>query len=120
MNWLHEGDSNSKYFHGVMSNRWCQNDIDVVYVNGVSVEGVHNIRATVYNHYSTHFKSIGVARPGVEGLQFRKLSYVEAGNLTKPFSLAEVKHAVWDCDNYKSPGPDGIIFGFIKYLRDLL
>ncbi|GAU25959.1 hypothetical protein TSUD_373600 [Trifolium subterraneum] len=26
----------------------------------------------------------------------------------------EVKAAVWDCDSYKSPGPDGINFGFIK------
>ncbi|PNX65115.1 cysteine-rich receptor-like protein kinase, partial [Trifolium pratense] len=26
----------------------------------------------------------------------------------------EVKSAVWDCDSYKSPGPDGINFGFIK------
>ncbi|XP_045831124.1 uncharacterized protein LOC123922453 [Trifolium pratense] len=28
--------------------------------------------------------------------------------------MAEVKSAVWDCDSYKSPGPDGINFGFIK------
>ncbi|PNX63424.1 cysteine-rich receptor-like protein kinase, partial [Trifolium pratense] len=27
---------------------------------------------------------------------------------------AEVKSAVWDCDSFKSPGPDGINFGFIK------
>ncbi|PNX68012.1 cysteine-rich receptor-like protein kinase, partial [Trifolium pratense] len=38
----------------------------------------------------------------------------EASSLIKPFSLDEVKAAVWDCDNYKSPGPDGINFGFIK------
>jgi len=25
-----------------------------------------------------------------------------------------VKQGVWDCDNYKSPGPNGINFGFIK------
>ncbi|CAJ2647905.1 unnamed protein product [Trifolium pratense] len=38
----------------------------------------------------------------------------EVRSLTKPFSLEEVKAAVWDCDSYKSPGPDGINFGFIK------
>jgi hypothetical protein len=27
---------------------------------------------------------------------------------------------VWDCDNYKSPGPDGIMFGFIKDFWDIL
>ncbi|MCH90194.1 cysteine-rich receptor-like protein kinase [Trifolium medium] len=34
--------------------------------------------------------------------------------LIKPFSVEEVKAAVWDCDSYKSSGPDGINFGFIK------
>jgi len=34
--------------------------------------------------------------------------------LIKPFSLDEVKAAVWDCDSFKSPGPDRINFGFIK------
>jgi len=40
--------------------------------------------------------------------------------LTKPFSMTEVKQAVWDCESYKSPGPDGISFGFIKEFWDLL
>ncbi|PNX58846.1 cysteine-rich receptor-like protein kinase, partial [Trifolium pratense] len=39
---------------------------------------------------------------------------MEVGGLIKPFSEAEVKQAVWECDSYKSPGPDGINFGFIK------
>ncbi|GAU10186.1 hypothetical protein TSUD_420150, partial [Trifolium subterraneum] len=38
----------------------------------------------------------------------------ESGSLVKPFSEAEVKSAVWDCDSFKSPGPDGVNFGFIK------
>lgn len=48
------------------------------------------------------------------GLHFRKLSFGEAKNLTKPLSLEEVKHAMWDCDGCKSPEPDGINFDFIK------
>jgi len=32
----------------------------------------------------------------------------------RPFTLEEVKQAVWDCDSFKSPGPDGINFGFLK------
>jgi hypothetical protein len=45
---------------------------------------------------------------------------IERGGLTKPFSEAEVKAAVWDCDSYKSPGPDGINFGFYKDFWDVL
>jgi hypothetical protein len=39
----------------------------------------------------------------------------ESGNLIRPFSVDEVKNVVWDCDSYKSPGPDGVSFGFIKH-----
>jgi len=34
--------------------------------------------------------------------------------LIKPFSVNEVKVAVLDCDSFKSLGPDGVNFGFIK------
>ena len=50
----------------------------------------------------------------MEGLSFRSLAFREGAALVKPFSLDEVKVAVWDCENFKCPGPDGINFGFIK------
>jgi len=31
-----------------------------------------------------------------------------------PVSVKEVKVAIWDCDSFKSPDPDGINFDFIK------
>jgi len=103
-----------------MSNRRRHNAINLVSVGGVNVEGVQNIRAPVFDHFSTHFKVVRQGRPGIQGLNFRKLSYVEAGNLTRPFSLEEVKQAVWDCDGRKSPGPDGINFDFIRKFWDIL
>jgi len=41
--------------------------------------------------FPSHYKSLNVVRPGVKGLSFQKLSYGDAGKLTKPFSLDEVK-----------------------------
>jgi hypothetical protein len=120
MHWLQEGDANSKFFHKAMSSRRRHNAINMVHVGGINVEGVQNIRAAVYNHFSTHFQPLCAARPCLDGQHFRKLSYGEAGNLTKPFSLEEVKQALWDCDSFKSPGPDGISFDFIKRFWDLL
>jgi len=48
------------------------------------------------------------------------LSYREGAGLVKPFSLEEVKAAVWDCDNFKCTGPDGITFRFIKDFWEIL
>jgi len=32
----------------------------------------------------------------------------------------EIKRCVWDCDGFKSPGPDGFNFKFYKLAWDLL
>jgi len=37
-------------------------------VNGAQIEGVQNIRAEVFNHFSSHFRRIDVERPGVDNL----------------------------------------------------
>jgi len=50
----------------------------------------------------------------VENLIFCRLSVIEAGSLIHPFTLEEVKQAIWDCGGFKSPGPNDISFGFIK------
>ncbi|CAJ2663648.1 unnamed protein product [Trifolium pratense] len=112
--WLKDGDANSKYFHSVLANRGRRNAMSVIQVDGISIEGVVPIRQAVFSHFESHFKASNVDRPGVDDLQFKSLNHVENGSLIKPFTEAEVKSAVWDCDSFKSPGPDGINFGFIK------
>jgi exonuclease III len=114
MSWVREGDANSKFFHNMMSRRQRRNSLHVIHVDGVSVGGVQNIRTAVLNHFANHYRAHDVVRPGIDGLNFRKLSGAHAGNLVRPFTVEEVKQAVWDCDSFKSPGPGGINVGFIK------
>lgn len=115
--WLQDCDVNSKYFHVVMTGRWRVNSISSLVVNGSIVEGVHPVREVVFNYFSDQFKSIESVRPSMDGMVFRQLDYGDGVPLVRPFSIDEVKAAVWDCDNFKSPGPDGINFGFIKEFR---
>ena len=112
--WLKEGDANSKYFHAVMIGRRRMNSIASLVVNGSTVEGVHPVREAVFNYFSDHFKAIDSTRPSMDGMVFRHLDYGDGVSLVRPFTIDEVKAAVWDCDSFKSPGPDGINFGFIK------
>ncbi|GAU34888.1 hypothetical protein TSUD_144190 [Trifolium subterraneum] len=112
--WLKEGDANSKYFHSVLASRRRGNVISSIMVNGVSLEGVSPVRQAVVSHFASHFKATTLDRPGVDNLPFKMLNAEECISLTKPFSVAEVKAVVWDCDSYKSSGPDGINIGFIK------
>jgi len=112
--WLREGDANTKYFHSILSSRRRGNAILSVLVDGLRIEGVHPIREDVFKHFEQHFKVQEVDRPSISNLQFQTLSVGEGGSLIKPFSEVEVKDAIWDCDNFKSSGPDGVNFGFIK------
>jgi len=112
--WLKDGDANSKYFHSMLSSRRRRNSIVSLMVNGNLVEGVLPIRNAVFSHFQEHFAAQNILRPGAENLLFKQLSYAEGRSLILPFTEAEVKVAVWDCDSFKSPGPDGVNIGFIK------
>ncbi|XP_024636355.1 uncharacterized protein [Medicago truncatula] len=112
--WLRDGDANSKFFHSVLSRRRRHNALSSILVDDVVVEGVEPIRNAVFTHFAKHFQEVSANRPTVSNLPFRSLSVAEGVSLIKPFSVDEVKAAVWDCDSFKSPGPDGINFGFIK------
>jgi len=112
--WLREGDANTKYFHSILSTRRRRNAISSVLVDGVRIEGLHPVRNAIFTHFAHHFKSQDEVRLSVSNLRFRTLSVVEGGSLTKPFSLNEVKEIIWDYNSFKSPGPDGVNFDFIK------
>jgi len=103
-----------------MSSRRRGNAISCFLVDRVLIEGVDNVRNAVFSHFSTHFKAHDVVRPSIEDLLFPTLSYREGVGLVQPFSLEEVKVTVWDCDNFKCLGPDGITFGFIKDFWEIL
>ncbi|XP_024642258.1 uncharacterized protein [Medicago truncatula] len=98
----------------MLSSRRRRNVICSVLVDGERIEGVHPIRQAMFNHFSQHFQAQDVERPSISNLQFQTLSVGEEGSLIQPFSEGEVKEAIWDCDSFKSSGPDGVSFGFIK------
>jgi hypothetical protein len=107
--WLKDGDANSKYFHSVLSSRRRRNSIISLLVDGNIVEGVQPIRNVVLSHFREHFAAKHTTRPEIDNLPFKCLSHADGSGLTKSFSAVEVKTAVWDCDSYKSPGPDGSV-----------
>jgi len=112
--WLKDGDENSKYFHSALVRRRRRNAIVSLMANGTLVEGVQPIRNAVFSHFKHHFEAPMVSRPGAENLTFTTLSHADVTGLIKPFYETEVKAAIWDCESFKSPGPDGVNFGFIK------
>jgi hypothetical protein len=46
--------------------------------------------------------------------ELKRLSTTESEGLVMPFTMLEVKSAVWECGDDKAPGPDGYNFRFFK------
>lgn len=53
-------------------------------------------------------------RPTLGNMNCSVLGENDCNLLVAPFSEEEIKEAVWNCESYKSPGPDGVSFTFIK------
>ncbi|GAU51891.1 hypothetical protein TSUD_416760 [Trifolium subterraneum] len=118
--WLKEGDANTKFFHGIMKSRKRRNSIGSFVVDGRLVEEVSEVRQLVFNHFSNHYRRTRNNHVDISGLCFKSLSVEEGAELTKPFLLEEIKKAIWDCDSFKSPGPDGVNLGFFKDFWEVL
>nr|GEW19097.1 RNA-directed DNA polymerase, eukaryota [Tanacetum cinerariifolium] len=80
----HQGDENSKVFHGVINKRRSQLAIRGVFVSGDCMPFPN------------------------------RLSPDQIGDLDNDISLDEDRKAVWDCGESKSPGPDGFTFEFFR------
>jgi len=118
--WLKEGDANSKFFHRIMSSKRSRNVIPFFLVNGALVEGVESVCNAVFTHFRAQFQPTQNRRPSMEAFDFRTLSFNDGACLVRPFTVEEIKAAVWEVDSFKCPGPDGITFGFIKDFWDIL
>jgi len=58
VNWLKEGDENSKKIHCIMASRKRTNSIISLLVDGVSIDDVEPVRQAVFQHFHNHFKRI--------------------------------------------------------------
>ncbi|GAU44264.1 hypothetical protein TSUD_400110 [Trifolium subterraneum] len=100
---------------------WKQgNSIASFTVDGRSIEGVAEVRQHVFDHFQNHFRKVQFSQPDISGLSFSTVSELDSEELIKPFLLEEIKSAIWDCDSFKSPGPDGVNLGFFKDFWEVL
>jgi hypothetical protein len=53
-------------------------------------------------------------------VDFQQLSLEDNLHLIAPFTVDEIKEAVWSCDGNKSPGPDGFNLNFFKSCWNVL
>ncbi|KAJ0753011.1 putative RNA-directed DNA polymerase [Helianthus annuus] len=116
--WAANGDENTAFFHGVINANTSNNWITGLRINGDWITSPPLIKDFAFNFFSDKFKEPMVVRPSLVCPNLNRISDEEAGCLIQPFSLLEIKNAIWECDGDKASGPGGINFHFIKRCWD--
>ncbi|MFS7930782.1 putative RNA-directed DNA polymerase [Helianthus anomalus] len=112
--WAIDGDENTAFFHHIVNSNISSNRL-----NGLLIDGVWNtnplaIKEALYEFFHHQFSEPMPIRPELLCSNIATISDHEASLLVNPFSVEEIKEAVWECEGERAPGPDGFNFKFIK------
>ncbi|GJS13387.1 RNA-directed DNA polymerase, eukaryota [Tanacetum coccineum] len=118
--WAVEGDENSNFFHGILNKRISHLAIRGIFVDGIWRSDPTKIKNVFVDHFEGHFKEPIVQRLKLNFQFPRKLLISQADDLEREVPREEIRRAVWNCGDNKSPGPDGYTFEFFKKYWDLL
>ncbi|GJR76959.1 RNA-directed DNA polymerase, eukaryota [Tanacetum coccineum] len=115
--WAIEGDENSKFFHGINKKR-SQLSICGVFVDGNWSTEPSVVKDAFKNHFAAHFKQPVQGRLKLNISFTNWLSSEQVVDMDRSVSRDEIRMAVWNCGENKSPRPDGYTFEFFrKYWR---
>ena len=116
ISWLKEGDCNSKFFHNFVKGRINRGRIETV----MNEEGKWLEGEAANNEFVEFFKKfLGSEYPCSDirdhnSLFTKKLDLFHAVDMVRAVSNEEIKEALFDIEDAKSPGPDGFTSKFFK------
>ena len=105
--WCQFGDENSSYFHRILNQNHRRNRIFGISLNGSWVFDPISIKSAVMDFFEQKFREPLLRRPWFSSRLFNSLSSSQSSDLEIPFSVEEIKCAVWACDGDKAQGLDG-------------
>lgn len=113
--WLKEGDGNTRFFHAVSNGRKSINLIPEITYDGAEVTNPREIGKVFVSRFQQQFGSKRSSRFKVDLLKL--LSNKRQVNLTeleRPYAREEIKNAMFSLGGNKAPGPDDFPMHFFK------
>jgi hypothetical protein len=118
-----EGDSNTRYFHGVSNGRHRKKRIHSLIQDDGRIEGHEQLKAYITNYYRNLFgapKESSLSLDETQTNDIPQVSMEENGFLTEPYSEEEVMKAIFLMEHNKAPGPDGFPAEFYQTFWDTI
>jgi mannosylglycoprotein endo-beta-mannosidase len=118
-----EGDSNTRYFHGVANGRHQKKRIHSLVQDDGRIEGHEQLKAYITNYYRNLFGAPGESSFSLDKTQMDDIPQVsmeENGFLTEPYFEDEVMKAIFLMEHNKAPGPDGFPAEFYQTFWDTI
>nr|GFA40479.1 RNA-directed DNA polymerase, eukaryota [Tanacetum cinerariifolium] len=118
--WAIEGDEDYKFFHGMINRKRANLAVKGVMIEGEWVDDPSKVKDEFRDYFAYRFCDPGI-RHGVINFNFpNRLNIDQSGELEAPISRDEIRRAVWDCGENKSPGPDGFTFEFFRRFWNII
>jgi mannosylglycoprotein endo-beta-mannosidase len=118
-----EGDSNTRYFHGVANGRHRKKRIHSLVQDNGRIEGHEQLKAYVTNYYRNLFGAQEESSFSLNETQTDDIPHVSMeknGFLTEPYSEKEVMKAIFLMEHNKASGPDGFPAEFYQTFWDTI
>ncbi|XP_071704187.1 uncharacterized protein [Rutidosis leptorrhynchoides] len=120
--WLRVGDCNSSYFHKVVKGRIYRAKIHTIESSdGVMLEG-QDVPQRFLDHYINFLGNASPCEdiPDREDLFTKKIQRTKASTMVRNITDEEIKAAMFDIGDIRSPGPDGFSSTFFKSSWDII
>nr|GEZ29615.1 RNA-directed DNA polymerase, eukaryota [Tanacetum cinerariifolium] len=118
--WAIEGDENSKYFHGIVNNKFSRSRINGIFSNGVWLTDPSLVTLGIYEFYKEKFRATTHNWLHFNNTLLKSLPNFESSFLDNLFTCQEIKNAVWDYGGSEASGPDRFSFKFIPSYWDII
>jgi hypothetical protein len=114
---LLEGDSNTKYFQLMASRKYRKPRIFQLQHEGRIIEGDQALKEYITSYYKDLFgpptpSSFSLDESKVDDIE--QMSHEENDLLTRPFTMDEVREAIFQMEHNKAPGPEGFLAEFYQ------
>lgn len=83
-------------------------------------EDVKGIKFYVFNHFNSRFQESNFSRTRLEGVNFNRLNLEDKVMFEEPFTLFDIKDAIWHSASDKIRSLVGFKMGFYKATWDII